>query len=208
VVATGHVTTPEHDHDGVYAEPDHGHEALLLVSEPGTRWFLTTDPFNPLLVAQLVTGDRFSYPVGHAQERETYRWNGASWAFDSTLPAVPASTDAVVITAGLPEAVAITPAANMTNGTTGVPTAQEIVPGWIALSGRLQATSAGSGNQQIGTLPAGHFPDTEVRPTVRFIGTGASSGSVTIGTNGVMTYNTALPLSGEVPLSGILFRKA
>jgi hypothetical protein len=201
VVATGHVTTPEH-----------GHVTLHLVSEPGTRWYSTSDPFDGTFVSQLGTGDRFSYPIGHAQAGETYRWNGASWVFESTLPAMPAAADTVVAavahTHALPAAANITPAVNMANGTTGQPTAQEIVPGWIALSGRLQATSAGSGNQQIGTLPAGHFPDAEVRPTVRFIGTGASSGSVTIGTNGVMTYNTALPLSGEVPLTGILFRKA
>ena len=227
MVATGHVSTPAHDHDEEYAEPAHTHEALLLVSEPGTRWYLTNDPFNGALVSQLVTGDRFTYPIGHAQERETYRWDGDSWEFESTLPAMPADTDAVVVavahththnhdgtyatsahTHALPAAGNITPATNMTNGTTGQPTAQEIVPGWVALSGRIQATAAGSANQQIGSLPAGHFPSAEVRPTVRFIGTGASSGTVTISAAGVMTYNTALPNGGEVPLSGILFRKA
>lgn len=205
MVATGHVTTPEH-----------AHETLHLVSEPGTRWYLTSDPFDGTFVAQLLTGDRFSYPLGHAQERETYRWNGTSWVFESTLPAMPAAAGTVVAAVAhshthehaLPAAASITPATNMANGTTGQPVAQQIVPGWVALSGRIQATAPGSANQQIGQLPAGHLPDAEVRPTVRFIGTGASSGTVTITAAGVMTYNTALPTSGEVPLTGILFRKA
>lgn len=233
MVATGYTLTPEHTHDqdevtGLsaaldgkaddghthsYAPADHLHVALVLAPKPGTTWYLTDDPFNAALLATLATGDRFTYPLGHAQERETYEWNGSSWTGPvETLEPVPAVADMVVVapshTHALPAAGNITPATNMTNGTTGQPIAQEIVPGWIALSGRIQATAAGSANQQIGSLPAGHWPAAEERPTVRFIGTGASTGSVTISTGGVMTYNSALPISGEVPLSGILFRKA
>jgi hypothetical protein len=108
----------------------------------------------------------------------------------------------------LPATGALTFATNMAAGTTGAPVAQEIVPGWVALSGRIRATTAGSANQEIGTIPDGWRPAAEERPTVRFIGSGASSGTVTITAAGLMTYNTALPNAGEVPLSGILYRKA
>lgn len=75
--------------------------ALLVTSEPGTRWFLTDDPFNGAFLAQLQTGDRFTYPAGHASAGETYRWNGASWGFERIL-AIPAAADAMVYTAEAP----------------------------------------------------------------------------------------------------------
>jgi hypothetical protein len=71
---------------------------LLLTPRPGTTWYSTDSPFDSALTSILDTGDRFTYPLGHAQERETYEWNGSSWVGPvSTLEDIPASVDAMIV---------------------------------------------------------------------------------------------------------------
>lgn len=102
----------------------------------------------------------------------------------------------------------VTPASNMQHGTGGNCVVVELVPGYCTIIGRIQATAAGSANQNICTLPSGLRPDREIRPTIRFIGSGASTGALTIGTDGVASYNTALSNTNEIDLTGITFKKA
>lgn len=69
---------------------------LLVAAEPGTRWFLTADPFNGAFIAQLVDGDRFTYPADHASAGETYVWHG-TWQFERIL-AIPPAAQAMTYT--------------------------------------------------------------------------------------------------------------
>jgi hypothetical protein len=75
--------------------------ALLVAGDPGTRWFVTSTPFDASVLAQLTTGDRFTYPSSHASAGETYVWNGLSWVFERIL-AIPAAADAMVYAAVTP----------------------------------------------------------------------------------------------------------
>lgn len=82
------------------ADVSHVHLPLQLLHtpRPGTTWYSTDSPFDVALTSILDTGDRFTYPLGHAQERETYEWNGSSWAGPvSTLEDIPASVDAAIV---------------------------------------------------------------------------------------------------------------
>lgn len=90
-VGTGasEVAAGDHSHAGAGA-------TLHMAPEPGCRWYLTDDPFDGAFLAQLDTGDMFSYPDGHASERETYRWNGTTWVFLTVLDDVPAAASFVV----------------------------------------------------------------------------------------------------------------
>lgn len=75
--------------------------SLLVAAEPGRRWFLTDTPFDTGFTSQLQTGDRFTYPTGHASAGETYRWDGLSWQFERIL-AIPPAADAMTFGAEAP----------------------------------------------------------------------------------------------------------
>jgi hypothetical protein len=94
----------------------------------------------------------------------------------------------------------------------GTPNAQALIltPGYAMLIGRVAATGANSGNAVVFQLPAGHLPAHEIAPTIRYVGTSASTGALTIGTDGLARYNTALTLANAavLPLDGIIYKVA
>lgn len=203
-----------HNHDGEYAEPAHAHlgayaPALQVAPEPGTRWYLTDDPFDAALLAQLVTGDRFTYPLGHASERETYRWDGDSWEFHSLLPAMPAAADAVTYGAA--------PTRTFLNATLGTGVTQRAntgTPGSCLEPGdlvRLRGAIDISGNPASGTvlltLNAAHAPvgGGIVHPGIRTGPTGNVSAVLLINTSGQVTLTAAPGTGAYLGLDGITF---
>lgn len=219
MVATGHVTTPVHDHDGEYAEPDHGHAgthapALVLTPERGARWFVTDDPFNGVFIGQLIIGDRFTYPLGHVSERETYRWDGDSWEFERLLPAVPAAAETMFINhAGLWTPITVNTAGGLQAWATQAPEATHDGR-MVDLSGSIEVPLSGSvaAGVTLGTLPAGHWPGYEIRIGVRTAGNGAGNNTLIISTGGLITFgNTLTSTAGttaRLPLDNVRFRRS
>jgi hypothetical protein len=196
---TGDVTlTPE----DVGAAP-----ALLLVPEPGRRWFLTDDPFNGTFTAGLQAGDRFTYPVGHASARETYRWSGAAWVFEQIIAAQPAAADAVVQGLGSAWTNLTNLNANAAHWATHNAQVRLIDGGTAAeLSGRLTLTGTVNSGTAWAVIPAGYRPLFEMKISARSAGTGATGNTVTIGTDGSVSFGASLNSGAELPLDNIRFR--
>lgn len=180
--------------------------SLLVVPEPGRRWFLTDDPFNGTFTAGLSRGDRFSYPVGHASARETYRWNGSTWVFEQVVTAQPAAADAVVQGTGSGW-TDLTPAANVAHWATHNAQVRLIRGGSSAeLCSRLTLTGTVNSGTAWTTLPAAYRPLFELKLPGRSAGTGATGNTITIGTDGALSFGATLNSGAELPLDGITYR--
>lgn len=183
---------------------------LLVIPEPGKRWFLTDDPFNGTFTAGLSVGDRFTYPVGHASARETYRWNGSSWVFEQIISAQPAAADVAIASARAEDSAwtnLTSLNANAAHWATHNAQVRTIRGGTGAeLSSRLTLTGTVNSGVAWAIIPAGYRPLFELKLPGRSAGTGATGNTITIGTDGAISFGATLNSGAELPLDGITFR--
>lgn len=288
-----------HNHDSTYytesevntlldakANDPHSHTSdpiLRLIPNPGNRWFVTDDPFDAGFTAQLDTGDRFTYPDGHASERETYLWNGSTWVFELLLDDIPSVVDAVIaatthvhsgsdITTGTVATARLstgTGSSNValgdhnhsgtyanathnhaasdvnsgtldiarvptgTSGTTvalgnhthtptsasvtinatantyhGTPTVYDLGNGWVAMDGGIESTGTNNAGSTLVTIPSGYRPATAKQFTIRHTGTSASTGTISMTTGGLVSYNSAFSSGSQMDFVGLQWPKA
>lgn len=80
--------------------------------------------------------------------------------------------------------------------------------GWVTMDGGIEATGTNNAGTTLVTIPAGYRPATAKNFTIRHTDTSASTGTITVGTDGTVTYNSGFSGSAEMDFSGIEWRKA
>jgi len=78
----------------------------------------------------------------------------------------------------------------------------------VEASGRLELTGSVSSGTAWGTLPVGHRPHVELKLSSRSAGTGATGNTITVGTDGVITFGASLNSGAMLPMDSVTFRPA